>query len=101
MHFTPTGLRSLLQAHGFTVLSTHHVLLEQNSFGMWQSLVNRVTRNPSYLYNLLKRNAPLRSPDLALTALAVPLAPLAGVAELIAGIARRGGTIAVLARRTE
>lgn len=98
-HFTPAGLEVLLRRHGLQVRSVDHVLLEHNSFGMWQSLVNRVTRTPSYLYNLLKRNAPARSPDLAVTALAVPLAPLAALLELAAGLARRGGTIAVVARR--
>jgi SAM-dependent methyltransferase len=99
VHFTPAGLHELLRRHGFTVVRTHHILAEHNPFGMWQSLLNRVTRNPSYLYNLLKHNAPLRSPDLALTVLALPLAPLAAILELLAGALRSGGTIAVLAQR--
>jgi SAM-dependent methyltransferase len=98
-HFTPLGLSALLNAHGFTVLRIHHVLLEHNPFGLWQSVVNRVTGHPSYLYNLLKRNAPARSRDLAITLAALPLLPLAGVAELAAGRRGRGGTIAVLAAR--
>ena len=57
---------------------------------MWQSAVNRFTERPSYLYNLLKRNAPLASRDLAITALALPLAPVAAAAELAAGLARPG-----------
>jgi SAM-dependent methyltransferase len=99
VHFTPTGLDALLRRYGFTPLRTEHVLLEHNPFGMWQSLVNFVTRHPSYLYNLLKRNAPLRSTDLLVTIAALPLAPVAGLIELLAGLAGRGGTIAVLARR--
>jgi SAM-dependent methyltransferase len=99
VHFTPRGADDLLRVHGFQAISTRHVMLEHNPFGMWQSLVNRATRHPSYLYNLLKRNAPLRSTDLLVTAAAVPLAPVAAVVELAAGLARRGGTIAVLARR--
>jgi 2-polyprenyl-3-methyl-5-hydroxy-6-metoxy-1,4-benzoquinol methylase len=99
VHFTPAGLEAILRAYGFTPVRTHHLLAEHNPFGMWQSLVSRVTARPSYLYNLLKRNAPARSPDLAITALALPLAPAAALAELAAGLARRGGTIAVLARR--
>ncbi|MDQ6691296.1 MAG: hypothetical protein M3Z13_00870, partial [Candidatus Dormibacteraeota bacterium] len=75
--------------------------LEHNPFGMWQSLVNRLTRQPSYLYNLLKRNAPVRSRDLAITIAALPLLPVAALAELIAGLCHRGGTIAVLAQRAE
>ncbi len=98
-HFTEQGVRAILTATGFEVVSVRHVLAEHNPFGMWQSAVNRATRTPSYLFNLLKRNAPLLSPDLAVTALALPLVPVAALAELIAGLARRGGTIAVGARR--
>lgn len=98
VHFTSLGIRTLLRRHGYEIVRTHHLLAEHNPFGMWQSLVNRATRNPSYLYNLLKRNAPLRSSDLAVTALAVPLFPLAALAELLAGAAGAGGTVALLAR---
>jgi SAM-dependent methyltransferase len=99
-HFTVVGLTTLLRDHGLEPVSVHHVLAEHNPFGMWQSLVNRATTTPSYLYNLVKRNAPPRSPDLLVTLLALPLAPLAALLELGAGLARRGGTVAVLARRT-
>jgi SAM-dependent methyltransferase len=101
VHLTEAGVGELLRAQGFSVVATRHLLLEHNPFGMWQSLVNRLTRQPSYLYNLLKRNAPVRSRDLAITIAALPLLPIAAVAELIAGLFRRGGTIAVLARRAE
>jgi SAM-dependent methyltransferase len=98
-HFTVRGLRTLLERSGFDVVATHHVLAEHNPFGMWQSAVNRATSRPSYLFHLLKRNAPLRSRDLVVTLLALPLVPVAVVAELVAGVARRGGTVAVVARR--
>ena len=101
VHFTPSGLSALLSAHGFAPLHTHHLLVEHNPFGMWQSFVNRWTRHPSYLYNLLKRNAPLDWRDAAVTAAAVPAAPLAAALELLAGLRGRGGTVAVLARRVE
>ena len=101
VHFTPEGLALALRRAGFEAVRTHHVLLEHNPFGMWQSLVSRVTAHPSYLYNVLKRNAPLRSSDLLVTLVALPLAPLAMTLELAAGTARRGGTIAVLAKRCE
>jgi 2-polyprenyl-3-methyl-5-hydroxy-6-metoxy-1,4-benzoquinol methylase len=100
VHFTVSGLHALLRRSGFEVVGTHQVLAEHNPFGMWQSLMNRVTTTPSYLYNLLKRNAPIRSPDLLVTALGVPLMPIAALGELMAGAAGRGGTIAVLAART-
>jgi SAM-dependent methyltransferase len=98
-HFTPLGLTRLLEVTGFSVLRTHHLLLEHNPFGMWQSLLSRATAHPSYVYNVLKRNAPLRSPDLAIAMTAIPLAPVAAAVELAAGLCRRGGTVAVLASR--
>jgi 2-polyprenyl-3-methyl-5-hydroxy-6-metoxy-1,4-benzoquinol methylase len=101
VHFTVAGLHAVLRGHGYSVVRTHHLLLEHNPFGMWQSLLNRLTRHPSYLYNALKRNAPLRSPDAAITIAGLPLLPLAAAVELAAGLAGRGGTIAVLARRLE
>ncbi|UTI64139.1 class I SAM-dependent methyltransferase [Paraconexibacter antarcticus] len=98
-HFTARGLRALLDAHGFEAERTVHVLAEHNPFGMWQSLVSRGTRRPSYLFHLLKRNAPLDARDLLVTLAALPLIPLAIAAELVAGLCRRGGTVAVVARR--
>jgi SAM-dependent methyltransferase len=100
VHFTPKGLRTLLEAHGFEAVSTTHVLLEHNPFGMWQSLTSRATTTPSWLYHALKRNAPLDARDALVTAAALALLPLAVVLEAVAGLARQGGTIAVVARRT-
>jgi SAM-dependent methyltransferase len=99
LHFTLAGISALLGRHGYEIVRTHHILAEQNPFGMWQSLVNRLTVHPSYLYNLLKRNAPARSRDLPITALCLPLLPVAALAELAAGAAGAGGTVAILARR--
>ncbi len=99
VHFTVTGVETLLVRCGFEPLRDEHLLLEHNPFGMWQSIVNRFTRTPSYLYNLLKRNAPLRSTDALVTVAALPLAPVAAALEAAAGRAGHGGTIAVVARR--
>ena len=99
VHFTGAGIRHLVGAHGFDVRRTHHLLLEHNVFGMWQSLLNRVSRRPSYVYNVLKRNAPLRSFDLALAAAAGPLLPPAALLEAAAALFGLGGTIAVVAQR--
>ena len=63
VHFTVAGARALLARSGFAVESEHHLLLEHNPFGLWQSAVSRVTPTPSWLYNALKRNVapPLRA----------------------------------------
>jgi SAM-dependent methyltransferase len=98
-HFTVAGLHTLLRRHGLEPIRTVHVLAEHNPFGMWLSLVNRLTRRPSYLFELLKRRAPLDARDLAVTLLALPLLPFAALLELAAGLLGRGGTVAVLAVR--
>lgn len=96
-HFTPAGLHALLRRHGLEPVRTHHVLAEHNPFGMWQSLANRLTRRRSYLFHLLKREAPIGARDLTVSLLALPLFPLAALLELAAGLAGHGGTIAILA----
>jgi SAM-dependent methyltransferase len=98
-HFTVVGLHALLRRSGLQPAATHHVLAEHNPFGLWISLVSRATRTPSWLYHALKHNAPLRSRDALVTAAALPLVPVAVAAELAFGLARRGGTVAVVARR--
>jgi hypothetical protein len=66
---------------------------------MWQSLVSRATPTPSWLYHALKRNAVLHPLEAGPTVAALPLAPLAAGVEALAGLAGRGGTVAVLATR--
>jgi hypothetical protein len=70
---------------------------------MWQTLLNRLTVERDFAFRLLKRDLPdsgqSRWRDTAVTAIAGPLlAPIAVIAELIAGLARRGGSIVVEGR---
>jgi predicted SAM-dependent methyltransferase len=101
IHFTADGLAALLAAHGFATERTTHLLLEHNPYGMWQSMVSRLTRTPSYLYHLLKRSARFDPRDLVITLSALPLVPAAAALEALVGLAGRGGTVAVLARRVD
>jgi SAM-dependent methyltransferase len=98
-HFTVGGLEALLRARGLEPVAAQHVLAEHNPFGLWVSFVSRFTRVPSWLYHALKHNAPLRSRDTLVTALALPLVPIAVVLEAAFGLAGRGGTVAVVARK--
>jgi predicted SAM-dependent methyltransferase len=98
-HFTATGVQRLLERTGFRVQDTEHVLLEHNPFGLWQSALNRVTPTPSWLFHALKRNARVRAADAVPTALALPLVPVALAGEALAGLAGRGGSVAVRASR--
>ena len=98
-HFTQPGERALLERGGFTITAVHQVLVEHNLFGMWQSWLDRFTSIPAYAYNLVKRNVEPNPRDLAITAGIAALAPLAALLEVIAGLAGRGGTMAIVARR--
>ena len=100
-NFTPDGLRALLARNGFESPQFHHVLAEHNPLGMWQSILNLVTEQRAYFYNLLKGNASPRSRDLPISLLGLPLIPVAMLLELIAGALGRGGTVVLLARAAE
>jgi SAM-dependent methyltransferase len=102
-HLTARGLRLLLERAGFAPQRISHLVVEQNALGMWQTLLNRITREPNVAFRLLKRDPGLTRArargDIALTALlALPLAVVAPLLELAAGLARRGGSVVALAR---
>jgi SAM-dependent methyltransferase len=99
LHFTPAGVEALLRRSGFEPTRTAHFVWEHNPGAMWMALLSRVGMTPGFPFHLLKRNVPARPRDLALLALGLPLAPLAMLLEAGAAAARRGGTIAVVARR--
>ena len=98
IHFTADGLRRLLVRSGFEVVRTHHLVLEQNIHGMWFALLTRLGMRPGFPFHILKRNIDAKPRDLALTALGLPLLPVAGLLEAGAALTHRGGTVAVIAR---
>jgi SAM-dependent methyltransferase len=103
VHFTPAGATALLERSGYRVERVRHLLVEQNPLGMWQTLLNRLTRERDFAFRALKRDLAdggrVRAADVAVTAVAGPLlAPVALLAELGAGLGRRGGSIVVQAR---
>jgi SAM-dependent methyltransferase len=99
-HFTPAGLRALLEGAGFRVERVSHVVLEHNLHGMWFALLGRLGMTPGFPFHLLKRNVRVSPRDVALLVVAGPvLLPVAVLLELLAACARRGGTVALLATR--
>ena len=99
-HFTPAGLEALLSSEGFRIERVRHLVLEHNVHGMWFALLTRLGMTPGFPFHLLKRNVPARPRDLALLLVAGPLLlPVAALLELGAAAARRGGTVALVARR--
>ena len=65
---------------------------------MWMGLLSRIGMTPGFPFHLLKRNVEPRPKDLALLVAGLPLAPVATVLEAGAAAARRGGTVAIVAR---
>ena len=98
VHLTPAGLRELLDRAGLSPVHTSHMVLEHNPGGMWMALLSRLGMTPAFPFHLLKRNVPARPRDLGLLVLGVPLAPVAVGLEAAAAAARRGGTVAMVAR---
>ena len=98
VHFTSDGLGRVLASSGFDQLRVHHWVLEQNLHGMWMAMLVRLGMRPGFPFHWLKRNVEARARDVALTALGIPLIPVACAAEAGAALARRGGTVAVVAR---
>jgi hypothetical protein len=86
-----------LRGSGFAPLRVHHVLLEHNLFGMWQSSITSHASS-SISTTCSSGNAHVKPLDLVVSMPGLALAPVAALLELAAGICRRGGTIAVLAR---
>ena len=100
-HFTPAGLEAVLAGAGFRVAHVRHLVLEHNVHGMWFALLTHLGMTPGFPFHLLKRNVAARPRDLALLLVAGPLLlPVALLLELAGCAMRRGGTVAVVARRT-
>ena len=97
VHLTVEGVEALLRRCGFTPVHTRHVLFEHNPLGLWLSLLP--TRTSAYPFQLLRGTARFAAADTLVTLAALPLLPVAVLAELVFGLARRGGTIAVVATR--
>jgi SAM-dependent methyltransferase len=98
--FTPAGLSALLERCGFRATRVRQLLLEHNTLGMWQTLLNRVTRERDVAFRLLKRALPLSGPrGVADAALAITvgsaLIPVAVAVESLAALCGRAGTIVV------
>jgi SAM-dependent methyltransferase len=102
-HFTDTGLRVLLERTGFRPERISHLLVEQNPLGMWQTLLNLLTREPNVAFRMLKRDLGRGSGagrDILVTAIAgPPLAFIAVALELAAGFLGRGGSVVAVAAR--
>jgi SAM-dependent methyltransferase len=97
LHLTTAGLSALLGRAGLEPELWRHMVWEHNPASMWMAILSRLGMTPGFPFHLLKRNVELRPRDVALTALGVPLVPVAVALEAAAAGFRRGGTVAVVA----
>ncbi|PZR69008.1 MAG: hypothetical protein DLM63_02925 [Solirubrobacterales bacterium] len=100
VHFSVAGLDALLANAGLRRERAVQMVCEHNPAAMWMALSNRLgLGSPNLLFHLIKRTVP-PSPLRIIELLAsLPLAPAALAFETLAAAARRGGTVAVVARR--
>lgn len=100
-HFTPAGIRSLSEQAGLSVESMHTWSLEQNPFGMWQTLTSRASGSRDVIFRMIKRQplgdtAGTRVASILGLLLALPLLLFAVPLEWLASAVGRGGTITVI-----
>ena len=104
--FTADGVRALLRRCGIRSDRPRHLMLEQNVLGMWLTLLNGLTVDRDVPFRALKgdleydRRRDAVRDGLVSTLAGIPLLPIAAAGELIAGIARRGGTVVVRGTRS-
>ena len=97
-HFTPDGVRAIAAGAGLEVTEMSCWSLEQNPFGMWQTLVNRASGSRDALFKAIKGESlgtgrvPRAKSVLGLI-LSPILLPVAVGLEGIATLGGRGGTL--------
>jgi SAM-dependent methyltransferase len=84
LHFTPRGLTELLQRAGFEIRRSRQLVLDQSLFAMWQTLLNRLTREPNVAFALVRRQLP--QPGRAVAAYDVAITAVAGLALLVPAV---------------
>ena len=84
-HFTPRGLRLILEQAGFTLQRSFRFSIEYDPFGWYQTLLNVISRSHNFFYNSRKKQrvdmAYVRFPRWAkvVTALGPLMLPLVGL----------------------
>lgn len=107
VHFTPSTLKTILEAAGFRPAKVSYLVPEYDLFSFVQTVENRLGLPPNLLYDVLRRpEARLRRQQSGgvlaglAVGLAVPLSIAAVVVAPLAAATRRSATIAVYAVRS-
>lgn len=102
-HFSRRSLQTILEQAGFILFRAGTFSPEYGPYGMWQTLLNRLTKESNVLYSLLKRVKPARPGragfrDVGLTViLLAPVAFIGALAETLACACGRGGIVKIVA----
>jgi 2-polyprenyl-3-methyl-5-hydroxy-6-metoxy-1,4-benzoquinol methylase len=101
LHFEKPTLSAMLQAEGFSPASWGTFSAEYDTFGMLQSILNRMCQTPNWLFQLLigRRWAAPATDALFSLGLAVPLGLVAGVVSAVAPAFGQGGVLRVVATK--
>ncbi len=101
-HFSGSSLARLLQVNGFTILCQKHQEFEYDLLGWAQSALNFLLPVPNVFFATLTHRNPKAKPHMVWTNLLLgSLLSVIALPALAGGtLARRGGTIVVVARRT-
>lgn len=103
-HFTPAGVEAISRRVELELESVDFWSLEQNPFGMWQTLVNRASGSRDVIFRCIKRQS-IGTSTLSRIAslfgllLALPLLVIAIPLEAAASLLRSGGSVTATLRR--
>ncbi len=102
LHVSNAQLIQALRQRGMDIIGVSHFDLLQNVFGFIQSALNvLLPRRANNFYRLLKSSGRSRALSLfGWMILAVPILPFAMIEYLLAGVAGRGATVQVFARKS-
>ncbi len=102
-HFSASTLRTMLEERGLRPLNETTLSLEQGFYGMYQTLLNRLTTQPNVLYLLLKKRRPRGQAirlvwDIGITLLLLlPIVILGTLLEALSILFRRGAVVRMVA----
>ncbi|MFN2426920.1 MAG: class I SAM-dependent methyltransferase, partial [Candidatus Binatia bacterium] len=101
IHFDRATLTTMLEAEGFAAESWSTFSAEYDAFGMMQSVLNRISPTPNWLFQkLIGQGGRTRAGDVAATVLLAPvLSVLSLVISAIAPVFGQGGVLRVTARK--
>jgi 2-polyprenyl-3-methyl-5-hydroxy-6-metoxy-1,4-benzoquinol methylase len=101
VHFERATLARMLEAEGFTCEEWSTFSVEYDAYGMMQTLLNRVSDTPNWLFqHLIGQGGGGTLRDVVAAVLLTPiLAPLSWIVSIVAPAFGRGGVLRVVARK--